>query len=51
MANPAIAATVAARSNRIILMDNRYFLTVSQFTVRAVDELVKAIYQTPSDAK
>lgn len=51
MSNPAIAATVAARSNRIILMDNRYFLTVSQFTVRAVDELVKAIYLTPSDAK
>lgn len=43
--NPAVAATNAARSNRIILMDNRYFLTVSQFTVRAVDELVKEIYK------
>ena len=49
--NPAVAATNAARANRIILMDNRYFLTVSQFTVRAVDELVKAIYQPQAGAK
>ncbi|HXG83417.1 MAG TPA: ABC transporter substrate-binding protein [Pyrinomonadaceae bacterium] len=51
LANPAIAATNAARSNHIILMDNRYFLTVSQFTVRAVDELVKEIYKPQMNAK
>lgn len=51
LANPAIAATKAARSNHIILMDNRYFLTVSQFTVRAVDELVKEIYKPQASAK
>jgi len=50
LANPAIAATNAARSNRIILMDNRYFLTVSQFTTRAVDELVKEIYKPQTSA-
>ena len=50
LSNPAIAATRAARSNHIILMDNRYFLTVSQFTVRAVDELVKGIYQPQTSA-
>lgn len=51
LANPAIAATNAARSNHIILMDNRYFLTVSQFTVQAVDELVKEIYKPQMSAK
>ena len=50
LANPAVAATDAARANRIIFMDNRYFLTVSQFTVRAVDELVRELYQPQRDA-
>lgn len=50
LANPAVAATDAARSNRIIFMDNRYFLTVSQFTVRAVGELVTELYKSKRDA-
>lgn len=44
LANPAVAATRAARSNRIIIMDNRYFLTVSQYVVRAVGALVDGLY-------
>jgi iron complex transport system substrate-binding protein len=44
LANPAVAATNAARSNRIIIMDNRYFLTVSQYVVHAVGALVDGLY-------
>ncbi|HEX8649976.1 MAG TPA: ABC transporter substrate-binding protein [Pyrinomonadaceae bacterium] len=42
--NPAVATTRAARANRIIIMDNRYFLTVSQYVVRAVGTLVDGLY-------
>lgn len=47
LSNPGIAATKAARSGRLIIMDNRYFLAVSQHVVDAVDELVKKLYETP----
>lgn len=52
LANPAVAATNAARSGRIILIDNRYFLTVSQYVVRAVGAVVDGLYTaTPPAGK
>jgi iron complex transport system substrate-binding protein len=44
LANPAVAATNAARADRIVLIDNRYFLTVSQHVVRAVGAVVDGLY-------
>jgi iron complex transport system substrate-binding protein len=46
LANPAVAATDAARADRIILIENRYFLTVSQYVVRAVGAVVDGLYAT-----
>lgn len=45
LANPAIAATPAGRNYHIVIMDTRYFLTVSHHVVRAVDELTKELYK------
>ena len=47
--NPAVAATNAARGGRIILVDNRYFLTVSQYVVQAVGVLVDGLYASPTE--
>ena len=44
LADPAIATTRAARANHIIIIDNRYFLTVSQYVVRTVGALVDGLY-------
>jgi iron complex transport system substrate-binding protein len=48
LANPAVAATNAARNGRIVLIDNRYFLTVSQYVVRAVGAVVDGLYAPPT---
>lgn len=45
LANPALAATPAARAGHIVIMDTRYFLTVSHHVVRAVDMLVNELYK------
>lgn len=42
--NPAVAATNAARNNRIVVMDTRHSLTVSHHIVRAVEDLANALY-------
>jgi iron complex transport system substrate-binding protein len=42
--NPAVAATNAARANRIIIIDNRYFLTVSQYVVHTLGMVVDGLY-------
>jgi iron complex transport system substrate-binding protein len=44
LANPVIAASRAGRAGRIIVMDNRHFLTVSQYIVRAVEDLSNGFY-------
>lgn len=44
LANPAVATTNAARAGRVIIMDNRYFLTVSHHVVRAVEALAAELY-------
>jgi iron complex transport system substrate-binding protein len=47
--NPAVATTNAARGGKIILVDNRSFLTVSQYVVRAVGALVDGLYASPPE--
>jgi iron complex transport system substrate-binding protein len=44
MDNPAIAASTAVKSGRLILMDTRDFLTTSHHVVKAVESLVDALY-------
>ena len=42
--DPAVANSKAGRGRRIIVIDNRHFLTVSQHVVRFVEDLVEGIY-------
>jgi iron complex transport system substrate-binding protein len=42
--DPAVANSKAARAGRIIVIDNRHFLTVSQHVVRFVDDLANGLY-------
>ena len=42
--DPAVATSKAARAGRIIVIDNRHFLTVSQHVVRFVEDLANGIY-------
>jgi iron complex transport system substrate-binding protein len=44
MDNPAVAASTAVKSGRLILMDTRDFLTTSHHVVKAVESLVDALY-------
>jgi iron complex transport system substrate-binding protein len=44
MTNPAIAASTAVKSGRLVLMDTRVFLTTSHHVVTAVEALVDALY-------
>jgi iron complex transport system substrate-binding protein len=43
-AQPAIAATSAALSGHIVVLDNRVFLPLSPFTARLVEALADALY-------
>jgi ABC-type hemin transport system substrate-binding protein len=42
--DPAVATSKAGRANRIIVIDNRRFLTVSHHVVRFVEDLANGIY-------
>jgi iron complex transport system substrate-binding protein len=42
--DPAVAASKAARAGRIIVIDNRHFLTASHHVVRFVEDLANGIY-------
>src|SRR5262245_9757101 len=42
--DPAVATSKAARAGRIIVIDNRHFLTVSQHVVRFVEDVANGIY-------
>jgi iron complex transport system substrate-binding protein len=44
LSNPVIASSPAGRAGRILVMDNRHFLTVSQFVVSAVEDLADGFY-------
>jgi iron complex transport system substrate-binding protein len=44
LAQPAIAATSAARSGHVIVLDNRVFLPLSPFTSQLVEALADALY-------
>lgn len=42
--DPAVASSKAGRAGRIIVIDNRHFLTVSHHVVRGVEDLANGIY-------
>ncbi len=44
LANPIVAASKAGRAGRVIVIDNRHFLTVSQYVVRGVEDLANNLY-------
>lgn len=48
LADPVIATSRAGRGGRIIVIDNRHFLTVSQYVVRAVEDLANGLYANGS---
>jgi iron complex transport system substrate-binding protein len=49
LANPAVAATEAARAGRIIMVENRSLLTVSQNVVNLVKTLAERLYPDSPD--
>ena len=49
LANPAVAATKATRAGRIIVIENRSFLTVSHNVVNLVRTLAEALYPDSPD--
>jgi iron complex transport system substrate-binding protein len=52
LANPAVAATKAARAGRIIVIENRYLLTVSHNVVNLVRALADGLYpDSPAKSK
>jgi cobalamin transport system substrate-binding protein len=42
--DPAVASSKAARAGRVIVIDNRHFLTVSQHVVGFVEDLANGLY-------
>lgn len=48
LANPAIAATTAARRGQIVVFENHVFLPLSPFTARFVEALADALYGSTS---
>jgi iron complex transport system substrate-binding protein len=42
--DPAVASSEAGRAGRIIMIDNRHFLTVSHHVVRFVEDLANGLY-------
>ena len=44
LADPIIATSQAGRSGRIIVIDNRHFLTISHYVVRGVEDLAGGLY-------
>jgi iron complex transport system substrate-binding protein len=52
LADPAIASSRAARAGKIIILDNHYYLAVSQHIVRAIEALADGLYSNdPKEAK
>lgn len=42
--NPAIAASQAGQQEKIIVIDNRYFLSISQYIVHGIEALAEGLY-------
>lgn len=49
LADKAIAATPAGRNNRIVIIDNRLFLTVTHYITRLVEALIENLYEDSSN--
>jgi len=49
LSNPAIANSPAGRAGRIIMIEDRYILCVSQYIVPAIEGLARGIYSSPSE--
>jgi ABC-type Fe3+-hydroxamate transport system substrate-binding protein len=49
-ADPAISVTQAARSNHIVVLDNRIFLAKSPYAVALVDAMAQALYKPITDS-
>lgn len=45
LADPVIASTKAGKTGNVIVIDNRHYLAVSHFVVKAVEDLFNGIYQ------
>lgn len=50
IANPAVASSGFGRAGRIIVIDNRYFLTVSHHVVEAIEALEDGLYSSRNQA-
>ncbi len=50
LADPVIATTEAARNGRIVILDNRYLLSVSHFITHAVRDLADGLYRGKAEA-
>jgi iron complex transport system substrate-binding protein len=48
LSNPAIADSPAGRNGRIIMIEDRYILCVSQYIVPAIEALFQGLYSGPS---
>jgi len=44
LADPVISASRAGRARRVIVIDNRHFLTVSHYIVNGVEDLADGLY-------
>ena len=44
MSDPAIANSQAARSGRLIIIDDRFLLSVSQFILPAIEQLAESLH-------
>ena len=44
LTDPVIATSQVGRTGRVVVIDNRHFLTVSQHIVRAVEDLAEGLY-------
>jgi iron complex transport system substrate-binding protein len=44
LADPAIASSRAGRAGKIIVLDNRYYLSVAQYIVRTIEALADGLY-------
>ena len=48
LSDPAIASSPAGQSGRIIIIDDRFLLCVSQYFVPAMEAMVEGLYEHPA---
>lgn len=49
LVDPVIASTKAGKEGKVIVIDNRYYLAVSHFVTKAVEDLFDGIYGAAND--